>query len=294
MVDHVPDITSPRKLGELFRDYGLQPRRHLGQNFLIDGNIALKIVGAAEIKKGDAVLEIGPGAGALTLSMARLGARITVLEIDRGLVRLLKDLFESWAQVEILELDVLKADWGLLTESFEAGSGAVKLVSNLPYNISGPFMYNLFKAGFPFAEAVLMFQKEVAMRLVAGPGDHDYGALSVLSSYYCRGKILFEVSRNVFWPRPKVGSAVLKLQPRLRELSAGEEEMLWVIVRGLFQQRRKTILNNMSRLFNLSRARLVELLGEVPLSPAARPEELSVSQFAKLARIIYNYLGKSS
>jgi len=293
-VDQMPDITSPRILGDLFRDYGLQPRRHLGQNFLIDGNIVRKIVGAAEIKKGDTVLEIGPGAGALTLSMARLGAHITVLEVDRGLIRLLRDLFEAWPQVEILELDALKADWDLLIGRFEANRGAVKLISNLPYNISGPFMYSLFKEGFPFAEAVLMFQKEVALRLVAGPGDRDYGTLSVLSRYYCEGNILFEVSKNVFWPRPKIGSAVLKLKPRPRELSAGEEELLWTVVRGLFQQRRKTILNNMSRLFNLSRARLVDLLDEVPVSPAARPEELSVSQFAKLARITYNYLDKLS
>ncbi len=288
----MPDVTSPRVLNNLFEAYGLQPRRQLGQNFLIDANIVRKIVSAAEIQRDDRVIEVGPGAGALTVSLAHAGAKLIVLEIDRGLVKLLKNLFEAWPQVVIKEQDVLQVDWITLAGNLGAEKGAVKLISNLPYNISGPFMYNLFRAGFPFSTALLMFQKEVARRLVAKPGDHDYGALSVLSQYYCRGNILFDVSKNVFWPRPRVDSAVLKLKPRRRDLSESEEQLFWEIVQGVFQQRRKTLPNGMARLFDLSRSRLVELLEEVPLSPTARPEELSVIQFAKLSRIIYNYFDK--
>ncbi len=288
----IPDITSPRKLNALFQDYGLQPRRHLGQNFLIDANIVRKIVSAANIEKGDTVIEIGPGAGALTATLAESGARLIVLEIDRGLIRLLKDLLQPWPEVSIIETDVLKVDWKKLIDSIETGSGAIKLISNLPYNISGPFMYALFREGFPFQSVVLMFQKEVAHRLIAAPGDHDYGTLSVLSGYYTEGKKLFDVSKYVFWPRPKVDSTVLRLQPRNRELDPQEERLLWELVQGLFQQRRKTILNGMSRILSCSRSRLTVLLEKASIFPGARPEELSVNQFAKLTRITYNYCSK--
>jgi len=292
-VAELPDITSPREIMKLFRHYGLQPLRHLGQNFLIDANVVRKIVAAAEVGPGDSVIEVGPGAGALTVTIARSGANLVVLEIDRGLVRLLGDLLQPWPTVRILEQDVLKSDWKELITTFKHGA-PIKLVSNLPYNISGPFMYNLFEEGFPFNGAVLMFQKEVAHRLVATPGDSDYGALSVISRYYTEGKILFAVSKNVFWPRPKVGSAVLKLQPRFRILNTEEEPLFWKLVQGVFQQRRKTIQNSMLRVFALPRPLLNGLLDEASIDPSSRPEELSVEQFAKLTRITYNNFNKLS
>ena len=284
-----PDVTSPRVLMELFKRYSLQPHRQFGQNFLIDANIVRKIIAAAEIQEGDAVIEVGPGAGALTLNLARLGADVVALEIDRGLVRMLEDIFQPWPSVRIIAQDALEVNWqDLINSHFSAGK-QVKLISNLPYVISGPFLYNLLKECFPFKFAVLMFQKEVARRLVADPGDSDYSGISVLSRYYTEGKILFYVSNNVFWPRPKVGSSVIKLQPRLRELSNGEEEHFWFIVQGVFQQRRKTIFNNMVRLFPHARADLAKMLAKASIDPSVRPEQLTVNQFANLARIIYNY-----
>ncbi len=288
----IQDVTSPRELAALFQYYGLQPRRHLGQNFLIDANIVRKIVAAANIEKGDQVVEVGPGVGALTLKLAISGANLLIMEIDRGLIRLLKDLFQQWPNIRIIEKDALKVNWKELTESLRTGNEGIKLISNLPYNISGPFMYSLFYEGFPFKTVVLMFQKEVAQRLVAVPGDNDYGSLSVLCGYYTDAKKLFDVSKNVFYPRPKVGSTVLKLLPRDRELNNLEEELLWTIVKGLFQQRRKTVLSSMRRLFPWSRSRLTGLLEKALVNPAARPEELSINQFAKLTRITYNYFSK--
>lgn len=289
----IPDVTSPREITALFQRYGLHPRRHLGQNFLIDGNIVKKIIAAAGIKAGDAVVEVGPGAGALTLALARPGIDLLVLEIDRGLVGLLKDLLRPWPEARVVEADALKISWEELACSFASGK-PVKLVSNLPYNISGPLMYALLKESFPFSVAVLMFQKEVAERLVAEPGDSDYGSLSVLCRYYTEGKIMFDVSRNVFWPRPKIGSAVLKLKPRERILPADMEPLLWKLVQGVFQQRRKTILNSMARLFLFSRSLLTDLLKEAEIDPAIRPEQLNTEQFAKLTRITYNYRSKLS
>ncbi len=289
-----PNVTSPREVMALFKEYGLQPHKRLGQNFLIDGNTARKITAALEAAAGDAVIEVGPGAGALTVSLARSGVDLLALEVDRGLVAMLNNILHPWPKARVINQDALKTDWSKLNGTYFKSADSVKLISNLPYIISGPFMYSLFEEAFPFDTAVLMLQKEVAYRLVAKPGDSNYGALSVLSGYYTHGKVLFNVSKNVFWPRPKVGSAVLKLQPRLRSLSTGEEDLFWQIVQGVFQQRRKTIQNNLGRLFPHLQDSLNGLLEAALIEPLDRPEHLSVEQFAKLAGIAYNYKSKLS
>jgi len=288
----LPKVTSPRELLSLFEEYDIQPNKQLGQNFLIDANIVRKIVAAVEAAPGDKIIEVGAGAGALSLALARPGIELTILEVDRGLVRLLRDILPQYPEVTISHKDVLEVNWRQLLGEIPPGSKA-KLVSNLPYNISGPFMYNLFKEGFPFERAVLMFQKEVALRLLANPGDSDYGSLSVLCRYYAEGRILFNVSKNVFWPRPKVGSAVILLRPRERTLTPGEEAVFWKLVQGVFRQRRKTILNGLQSTYLCSRDEATSLLNEANIDNFSRPEELSVEQFALLARITYNYHSKN-
>lgn len=285
----IPDVTSPRVLRELLELRGLAPHRQWGQNFLIDANIAKKIVAAIEAETGDAVIEVGPGAGALTALLARNGAEVVALEIDRGLVALLEDLLEPFVNVKVLNHDALAVCWKDLMAAHFRDAQRVRLVSNLPYVISGPFMYSLFREGFPFAAAVLMLQKEVAFRLVAKPGGNDYGALSVLSAYYCHGEVLFSVGENVFWPKPKVGSAVLRLIPRVRLLPEKLENHFSLMVQGLFRQRRKTIFNNMIAYFGFDRHLAQSLLEEAEIEISDRPERLSVEQFALLARITYNY-----
>ncbi|MDZ4131769.1 MAG: 16S rRNA (adenine(1518)-N(6)/adenine(1519)-N(6))-dimethyltransferase RsmA [Dethiobacteria bacterium] len=285
----IPDLTSPRTVRALFEEYGLQPRKQLGQNFLIDANIVRKIAAFVDVRPGDAVIEIGPGAGALTHALALSGADLVAVEVDRGLAAMLNGLFQPLPDVKILHQDILKVTWADLILRFFPASASIKLVSNLPYVISGPFIYALLKESFPFESAVLMLQKEVAHRLVADPGDTDYGGLSVLCQYYTTGKILFDVSHNVFWPRPKVGSAVLKLEPKRRELAMKEEEQLWFLVQGVFQQRRKTMLNSLLRLLPHPRDLIIALMEEAQVDPAIRPEQLNVGQFAKLAQITYNY-----
>ncbi len=285
----IPDLTSPRIVRALFEEYGLQPRKQLGQNFLIDANIVRKIAAVVDARPGDALIEVGPGAGALTHALVLSGADLLAVEVDRGLAAMLNGLFQPWPAVRILHQDILKVTWSDLIFRFFPASASIKLVSNLPYVISGPFIYALLKESFPFESAVLMLQKEVAHRLVAEPGDSDYGGLSVLCQYYTTGKILFDVSHNVFWPRPKVGSAVLKLEPGRRELAVKEEEQLWFLVQGVFQQRRKTMLNSLLRLLPHPRKLIISLMEEAQVDPAIRPEQLNVGQFAKLAQITYNY-----
>lgn len=287
-MSELPDVTSPRVLRELFKEHGLSPRRQWGQNFLVDANIARKIVAALEAVPGKAAIEIGPGAGALTLLLYKDGYNVLAVEIDRGLVHLLKGLFAGGAEVTIQQADALKIKWHELIQEYFGSGIEVKLVSNLPYVISGPFIFSILKEHFPFQAAVLMLQKEVARRLVAAPGDPDYGALTVLCCYYTHGKVLFDVSSSVFWPKPKVGSAVILLKPRSRSLATDEEPLFWTIVQGVFQQRRKTIFNNLVRLLPALRDQLVGLLTEAGIDPVSRPEEIGVEQFAKLSRIIYN------
>lgn len=286
----IPNVTSPRELMRLFEEYGLQPHKRLGQNFLIDANIAHKIINALEVETDDLVFEVGPGAGALTAELAKSGAQLVAIEIDRGLYKLLGKLYDKWPNVRLLNEDVLKLSWkSLFAEYCEEGQ-SVKLISNLPYVISGPFIYAILKSSFPFRRAIIMLQKEVACRLVAAPGGSDYGALSVLCQYYTDGEVLFNVSHNVFWPRPAVSSAVLKLKPGKRLLEAEEEKVLWDLVQGVFQQRRKTLLKNMNRIYPSLKNKLPGILEEASVKEQARPEELSSGQFAMLARITYNYL----
>lgn len=285
----LPDVTSPRELRSLFDRYGLKPHIKYGQNFLVDANIVRKIIAVLEVKPGEVVIEIGPGAGALTVPLVRSGANLMVFEMDRGLVRLLNDLLASRPEIIIKEQNALKVKWDKLTaECFPAGD-SIKLVSNLPYNISGPFMYSIFRDSFPFHSAVLMLQKEVAQRLLADPGGRNYGSLSVICQYYTNGQVMFDVSKNVFWPRPEVDSSVIKLLSRDRDLNQEEEKVFWKLVQGVFIHRRKKILNSISNIYPWSREQLIDLLAGASIDPAIRPEQLTVEQFAKLARITYNF-----
>ena len=285
----LPDLTSPRRLLLFLEQRGLRPRRGWGQNFLIDGNIARQIVEAAELFPGDAAVEIGPGAGALTAILARRGIPLLALELDRGLAAALEEMLQPFPQVRVLHQDAMKVKWRELIEGYFGPGAAPVLIANLPYQISGPLLYNLFKENFPFKKAVLMFQKEVAARLVAAPGSDSYGALSVFCRYYTDAEILFPVSRQVFWPRPQVDSAVVKLQPRPRLLEAGEEELFWQIVQASFRQRRKMLANSLGGVFSGGREELLVILRRAGIEPQARAEELSAEQFAKIARIAYNY-----
>ena len=286
-VPDFPDTTSPRVLRSIFEQLGLSPRRQWGQNFLIDANVARKIVAALDEIPGRNVIEVGPGAGALTAVLSQKGYRILALEIDRGLADFLQQNLMGQEAVQIRQADALKIKWQDLLSADFKGSRP-KLISNLPYVISGPFLFSLLKEKFPFSASILMLQKEVALRLVASPGDHDYGALSVLCRYYTRGRVLFDVSPHVFWPKPKVGSSVILLLPRRPILAPEAEPLFWTLVQGVFQQRRKTMLKSLARLLPVSREALGGFLSTTGIEPGARPEELNVEQFAKLTAIIYN------
>ncbi|HHX87505.1 MAG TPA: ribosomal RNA small subunit methyltransferase A, partial [Firmicutes bacterium] len=280
--------TSPREVALLLKKNGLHPRKGLGQSFLVDKETAARIVGAAEVHPGDPIIEIGPGLGALTLPLAKSGAEVLALEIDAGLFRVMQEMFRCFSSVKIVHADALQTKWDQLASSCFKGESRVKLISNLPYSISSPLLYQLLEQRFPFSRAVIMLQTEVAQRLVAPPGGKDYSSISVLSQYYTRGKILFKVSRHQFWPRPEVESAVVRLEPRLPLLEISQEKLLWKLVKGVFQVRRKTILNGLLNTFSWKREEALKMLHDSLIDPLRRPETLSVEEFANLCLMIYN------
>ena len=282
------NLTSPRFLRELLKSFGVEPHKSRGQNFLIDGNVARNIVAALGAEAGDSVVEVGPGAGALSALLVGQQVALLAIEIDRGLVAMLKSIFEPSAGVQIICRDALKVRFDELKEACFGEKNAVKLISNLPYVISGPFMHHLFSQSFPFARAVIMLQKEVALRLMATPGETGYSALSVLASYYCERELLFNVPSSVFWPRPTVSSAVLRLEKKEPLLEKRLEGYFRAMVKGLFGQRRKTILNNLSAYLKTGREDAAFFLNQAGIVHGARPESLKAAQFAKLAGITYN------
>ncbi len=227
----------------LLTRHGLAAHKDLGQNFLADPSVARAIVRAAGLGPGHRVLEIGPGLGALTQPLLENGCLVTAVELDRGLADLLEaellPLFPD--RLSIIRSDILKVDLPALAA--EKG-GPLHVVSNLPYQISSPVLVRLVEARQAVADAVLMFQSELAERLTAGPGGRDYGRLSVLLGYYAGLTRLLELGPEVFYPRPKVRSTVLGLRFKASPEPALESDARFrQVVAAAFSRRRKTLRN---------------------------------------------------
>lgn len=250
------------------------PIKSLGQHFLFDPNILGRITALAEVGPGDAVLEIGPGPGGLTRALSAAGARIWAVEADRRMVEHLNAL--EIPGLKVFQGDALKADFGKIAE--EAG-GKLKLVANLPYNISGPLTAKLLLERAAFTDMTLMYQKEVAERIAAGPGGKERGILSVLTQVFCEVRMGFKVPPGAFRPPPKVHSAVIRLiVPASPLFDLHDEEVLWKIVHEAFRMRRKQLKNCLRH-----RPGAEEAIGEAGLTGVERPEELSNSAWVALA-----------
>jgi len=251
----------------------LKPRKRLGQHFLHDKNIIRKIVDAVRATPEDVVVEIGPGTGALTEELVRRFSRLTVIEVDERAVKLLRERFPD---LDIRHQDILEVNWRALAA--EKG-GALYVVGNLPYYITSPILFRLFEARQVLKEAVLMMQLEVAQRLVALPGTKQYGILSVITQLVAEPELLFKVSPNVFYPKPDVWSAVVRL--RFKNVLEVPLDKLKKVVRTAFNQRRKTLRNSLKP--------IVQETGRpVPESLAGkRAEALHPEEFVALTRYFY-------
>ena len=294
--DAAPKVTSPSTLREMLRARGLHPRRAQGQHFLVDENILGKIIQAAALKKEDLVVDIGAGPGALSLAMAKHVAAVFAIEQDRGLAAFLREqkdlrgltnMSVIEGDVRRLDLEELWAEWQ--NQRKDGAKHNVKVVANLPYYLTTPLLYKLLQGHNRPALLILMVQLEVARRMLAEPGSKEYGSLSVLCQYYCQGRLLFKVSRHVFYPRPEVDSAVILLETLPQpSVSVPDEALFWAIVRAAFQQRRKTILNALTGVGEAGREEWEQILGQAHIVSARRGETLTLQEFANLAEILYN------
>lgn len=281
-------LSSPKKTIEIIQKYNFDFQKKFGQNFLIDSHVLEKIIDAAHITKDDFVLEIGPGIGTMTQYLSEHAREVMAVEIDHNLIPILEDTLSGYDNVVVLNEDILKVDIGKIAEEKNHGR-PIKVVANLPYYITTPIIMGLFEKDVPMDSLTVMVQKEVAQRMQAGPGTKDYGALSLAVQFYAQPYIVANVPPNCFMPRPKVGSAVIRLT-RYKEMpvKVKNEKLMFSIIRASFNQRRKTLQNgiNNSSALDFSKEQVVEALSKMELSPTIRGEALSLEQFARLSDLL--------
>ena len=240
-----PTLGNPQNTIAVLQKYNFVFQKKFGQNFLIDTHVLDKIIRAAEIGKDDCVLEIGPGIGTMTQYLACAARKVIAVEIDRTLIPILQDTLDGYDNVKVINEDVLKVDIGKLAEEENNGK-PLKVVANLPYYITTPIIMGLFENHVPLQSITVMVQKEVADRMQTGPGSKDYGALSLAVQYYAKPYIVANVPPNCFMPRPKVGSAVIRLERYNNPpVSVENETLMFRIIRASFNQRRKTLANGL-------------------------------------------------
>ena len=265
--------------------HGFTFKKSFGQNFLTDTNILQKIVDTAEIDKNVNVIEIGPGIGALTEFLAENAAEVMAFEIDDRLIPILADTLRDFDNVKVINEDVLKSDLQSRIKEFTNPDLPIKVVANLPYYITTPILMHLIESKIPFAEFVVMMQKEVADRISAEPNTKAYGSLSIAVQYYMTAKVAFVVPRTVFVPAPNVDSAILKMTRREQPLVQVKDFFFRVSKIG-FVHRRKTLWNNLTSHFGKAdeiKAKLEQALEIAEIKPSIRGEALSIAEFAKLA-----------
>ena len=281
-------LSNPKKTIEVIQKHGFDFQKKFGQNFLIDSHVLEKIVGAAEITKDDFVLEIGPGIGTLTQYLAEAAREVTAVEIDRHLSPILGETLSDYSNVTIINEDVLKLDLAALANEKNGGK-PIKVVANLPYYITTPIIMGLFESHVPVSSITVMVQKEVAMRMQAGPGTKDYGALSLAVQFYAEPYIAANVPPNCFIPRPNVGSAVIRLKTYEQpQIQVKDEAFLFALIRASFNQRRKTLVNSLKNAsdLKLEKEQVLEALRTMGLSETVRGEALTLEQFASLADLL--------
>ncbi|HJC82148.1 MAG TPA: 16S rRNA (adenine(1518)-N(6)/adenine(1519)-N(6))-dimethyltransferase RsmA [Candidatus Anaerostipes avicola] len=281
-------LSNPQKTIEVIQKYQFDFQKKFGQNFLIDGRVLEKIMDAADITKEDFVLEIGPGIGTMTQYLAERAREVLAVEIDKNLIPILAETLSEYENVDILNADILKTDLNKIAEE-KNGGHQIKVVANLPYYITTPIIMGLFESHVPVENVTVMVQKEVADRMQAGPGTKDYGALSLAVQYYAEPYIAANVPPNCFMPRPKVGSAVIRLtKHKTPPVQVKNEKLLFQLIRASFNQRRKTLQNGIKNFsgLNFSKEEVAEALEQMGVSPTIRGEALTLEQFAQLSNLL--------
>ena len=283
-----PTLGNPQNTIAVLQKYNFSFQKKFGQNFLIDTHVLDKIIRSAEITKEDMVVEIGPGIGTMTQYLACAAGKVAAIEIDKALIPILEDTLEGYENVQVINDDVLKVDIAKLVEE-ENGGRPIKVVANLPYYITTPIIMGLFENHVPLKSITVMVQKEVADRMQVGPGTKDYGALSLAVQYYAKPYIVANVPPNCFMPRPKVGSAVIRLE-RYDEppVQVEDEKLMFRIIRASFNQRRKTLANGLknSPELQFSKEEIEKAIEGIGKSVSVRGEALTLEEFAALSNLL--------
>lgn len=288
------DLGQPQNTIAILKKYDFTFQKKFGQNFLIDTHVLEKIVDAADIGKDDMVLEIGPGIGTVTQYLCEAARQVIAVEIDRKLIKILRDTLSAYDNVEVINEDILKVDIAALVEEKNGGK-PIKVVSNLPYYITTPIIMTLLEKRVPVTDMTLMMQEEVARRMQAVPGSKDYGALSLAVQYYSVPYIAAFVPQNCFMPRPNVGSAVVNLKCHEKPpVEVKDEELMFKLIKASFAQRRKTLQNGLTNSAELDFTKeeiteailkMQDILG-MKQNPLIRGETLTLKEFACLSDIL--------
>lgn len=284
-------LYSPSTIKYIKDKYGFSLSKSLGQNFLTDKNIIDSIIEKTNITDRDLVIEIGPGIGVITRELCQRAKYVVAIEIDKRLIEILNETLEDLDNVEIINIDVLKADINEIIDKKKRDGldfDSVAVVGNLPYYITTPIIMKLLEEDVKVRSITVMMQKEVADRIEAEENSKARGALSVAVQYYCDVHRIVNVPKSVFVPQPKVDSTVLRLDLKEdTELLTHDKDTFFKVVKAGFGQRRKTLLNSLSSGLHIAKDKVSDVLDNSGIDSKRRAETLSIMEFCRLSKAIY-------
>ena len=281
------DLCNLSVIKSLMGEAGITFRKDYGQNFLINRIIPEEIAERCTDNPHSMILEIGPGIGCLTQELAMRYDRVVAIEIDKGLIPVLEKTLSEYDNVTVINNDVMKIDIASLVEEYSEGR-PVSVCANLPYYITTPILMHLLESGVRFDSITVMVQNEVATRLIAPPGNSEYGAITAVLNYYGKVNRLFKVSAGSFIPAPKVDSAVIRIDLyKQSPFEIKDEKLFRALIKAAFEMRRKTLMNAVSaKLPHIEKGRLAEALVSLGHPENVRGERLSVEDFANLSNLL--------
>ena len=274
----------------IMKKYGIRANKSLGQNFLISNEVVEKIINASDIKENDMVIEIGPGLGTLTKFLLQKAKKVLCVELDKKMIKILNDRFSDYNNFELINEDILKVNLKKIIEDNKKTEqiANVKIVANLPYYITTPIIMKLLEEKLDIESITVMIQKEVADRLIEIPGGKNTGAITYTVYYYCESEKIIEVPNNSFIPEPDVTSEVIKMNLRKEPaVKIQDPKIMFMIIKSAFMQRRKTLLNALTntKVF-INKNEGLNILKKLNLNENIRAEELSIQDFANIAKAI--------